>query len=64
MGLFGFGDDDTTQQTQAEPVDESSLSAKAANALVGKLMDVGLDGLGPLDSVSEVVGDALKDVVG
>ncbi len=60
MGLFGFGDDDTTQQTQ-QPVDEDSMSAKTANAIVGKLMDVGLDGLGPLDSVSELVADALKD---
>lgn len=55
MGLFRSKDD-----TKSEPqVEEDSMTARTANAIVGKLMDVGLDGLGPLDSVGQVVEAAL-----
>lgn len=62
VGLFGFGKDEAQESPQqAAPVDEDSLTARTANAIVRKLMDVGMDGMGPLDSVAEVVRDARKD---
>lgn len=59
MGLFGIGKDKEPEAAQA--VDESGAAAKMANALVGKLMDFGIDGLGPLDSVAKVVDEAKAD---
>lgn len=59
MGLFGIGSDEEPEATQA--VDEGGVTARTANALVGKLMDFGIDGLGPLDSVAEIVAEALAD---
>ncbi len=58
MGLFSKKD--TENPEVAEALEESGVTAKTANALVGKLMDVGIDGLGPLDSVAKVVDDALE----
>ncbi|WP_228266649.1 EcsC family protein [Ornithinimicrobium ciconiae] len=58
MGLFGS---DKNEPETAEALEESGVTAKTANALVGKLMDVGIDGLGPLDSVARVVEEALQD---
>ena len=58
MGLFGS---DKQEPATAESLEEGGVTAKTANALVGKLMDVGIDGLGPLDSVTQVVEEALKD---
>lgn len=59
MGLFGIGRDNEPEAAQA--VDESGMPARTANALVGKLMEFGIDGLGPLDSVTEIVEEALAD---
>lgn len=59
MGLFGIGKDKEPEAAQA--VDESGVAAKTANALVGKLMDFGIDGLGPLDSVAKVVDEAKEE---
>ncbi|WP_237565593.1 EcsC family protein [Ornithinimicrobium cavernae] len=57
MGLFGIGKDDDPEAAAA--VEEAGVGAKTANAIVGKLMDIGIDGLGPLDSVARVVDEAL-----
>lgn len=62
MGLFGIGKDEDPEA--AAVVDDSGVAAKTANALVGKLMDVGIDGLGPLDSVAHVVKQAMKEKQG
>ncbi len=62
MGLFGIGQD--KEPEAAEAVAEAGIGAKTANALVGKLMDVGIDGLGPLDSVAEIVENALAEKKG
>lgn len=40
---------------------EESMTTRTAQALVDKLMDIGMDGLGPLDSVQEVVADARRE---
>lgn len=55
-----FGDKKSQDPELARAVEESGVTAKTANALVGKLMDVGIDGLGPLDSVARVVDEALE----
>lgn len=56
MGLFGRGKNQDPQATQA--IEDSGMTARTANALVGKLMAVGIDGLGPLDSAQEIVAAA------
>lgn len=58
MGLFGIGKDQEPEA--AEAIEDAGIGAKTANALVGKLMDVGIDGLGPLDSVARVVDEAME----
>lgn len=62
MGLFGIGKDEEPEA--AEAVAEAGIGAKTANAVVGKLMDVGIDGLGPIDSVARVVDEALEEARG
>lgn len=54
MGLFDRKDDRPAETT---PEPDGPLD-KAANAFVGRLMDVGIDGVGPFDSVVEVVAKA------
>lgn len=52
------GSDDAPARTADEPahVEEGGgLLDSAANAFVGKLLDLGIDGIGPVDSVQEVV---------
>lgn len=56
MGLF-----DKKQPATQEPIEEEGATAEIANAIIGKLMDVGIDGFGPLDSVEEVVRDATQE---
>lgn len=56
MGLFGSGRDQGPEE-----VAETGVGAKTANAVVGRLMDIGIDGLGPLDSVAEVVAEAMGE---
>jgi hypothetical protein len=57
VGLFGSRNDEQDER----PVEDDSMAGRTATALVGKLMDVGLDGLGPLDSAGKVVDDALEE---
>lgn len=59
MGLFGFGKNDEVPDDQK--LADEGVTARTANAVVGKLMDYGFDGLGPFDSVDEVVAELLKD---
>lgn len=54
MGIFDrFGKDDKTAATPAEP---DGAMANAANGLVERLLDVGIDGRGTFDSASQVAG--------
>lgn len=62
MGLFGIGKDEEPEA--AEAVAEAGIGARTANALVGRLMDIGIDGLGPIDSVTRVVDEAMEDTKG
>lgn len=55
MGLFGKKDD-VAAQTEPQ-ADEGGVTARTANAIVQKLMDYGFDGLGPLDSVEDLVAE-------
>lgn len=57
MGLFGS---DKKADTPATVEEDSGPLDAAANALVGKLLDLGIDGIGPVDSSSEVAAKALK----
>jgi hypothetical protein len=56
VGLFG-SDDKSPATTTAEP--DGPLD-NVANAFIGRLMDLGIDGLGPLDSVADVVAKARR----
>lgn len=57
MGLFGS---DKKADTPA-PVEDGGPFDGAANALVGKLLDFGIDGVGPLDSAAEVARKARQE---
>lgn len=59
MGLFGIGSD--PEPEASEEAAGTGIGAKTANAIVGKLMDIGIDGLGPLDSVAEIVAEAMGE---
>lgn len=59
-GTSGYG----TEVTSGDVGSADSMSERAALALVRKLLDVGLDGLGPVDSVGKVVDDTLDKVGG
>ncbi|GAA5161600.1 EcsC family protein [Ornithinimicrobium tianjinense] len=56
MGLFG-SDDTRPATTDAAPEPDGPLDAMA-QSLVGRLMDLGIDGVGPVDSVQQVVDKA------
>ena len=60
MGLFGSDDKPAVQDGTTTEVDEGGPLDAAANALVGKLLDFGIDGIGPVDSSYEVVTKARK----
>lgn len=55
MGLFGS--DKSPATTAPEP--EGPLD-KAANAFIGRLMDLGINGVGPVDSVAQVTAKARR----
>jgi hypothetical protein len=55
VGLFGRKDTSVTEQDL-----EDGFASRTASGLLRKLMDVGLDGLGPIDSVARVVDEALE----
>lgn len=44
---------------EAPDTGKESVTERTANSLAAKLMDIGLDGMGPLDSVGRVVDDTL-----
>lgn len=63
MGIFGFGDDKEKQV--ATPVlqqaqDEPTGLAKVTVGLVTPILDIGIDGKGPLSSAQSVADSALK----
>lgn len=60
MGLFGSDNTparDQRAQMAAEMDDDGPLTG-VSNAFVGKLLDLGIDGVGPVDSAGEVVAKA------
>jgi hypothetical protein len=56
VGLFGRKQEPALTEEDLE----NGLSSRAASAMLRKLMDVGLDGLGPIESVHRAVDDALE----
>lgn len=58
MGIFGSKDEQSVA-TQEAPEPDGPFD-KVANAFIGKVMDMGIDGVGPLDSAAEVVAKARK----
>jgi hypothetical protein len=58
MGLFGRNDDEVPEE---QKLADQGVTARTANAVVRKLMDYGFDGLGPFDSVDQVVAEHLKE---
>lgn len=60
MGLFGKDNDRDVAAQESEP-DESSFASRASVALVRKIVDVGIDGIGPLDPAAEVVQAARRE---
>ena len=57
MGIFDSKDDHPVTQPTAEP--DGPLD-KLAHSLVGKLLDFGIDGIGPVDSSAQVVAKARR----
>lgn len=51
-------------EVSTDVAQSESMTERAALALIRKLLDVGLDGLGPVDSVGRVVDDTLDKVDG
>ncbi len=60
MGLFGKDDDRDLAPQEAEPED-ASFAARMSVAMVRKIVDVGIEGIGPLDPASEVVAAARRE---
>lgn len=61
MGLFGSKDDRPATRQGDLPVPEAGGPLdRAANMFVNRIMDLGIDGAGPLSSSSEVAADALR----
>lgn len=66
MGIFGRGRNEATPDSRAvvrAAGDEGGLTA-AANRLVERLLDVGIDGRGPFSSAGSVAADALTKAGG
>lgn len=57
MGLFDSKDDRPATQPNPEP--DGPLD-KLAATFVGKLVDIGIEGIGPVDSMEQVVADARR----
>ncbi|WP_131104155.1 EcsC family protein [Ornithinimicrobium sufpigmenti] len=55
MGLFGSNKPARRDDSRAVVEEDPGPIDAAANAFVGKLLDLGIDGIGPVDSVDEVV---------
>lgn len=55
MGLFGSNKPARRDDSPAVVEEDPGPIDAAANAFVGKLLDLGIDGIGPVDSVEEVV---------
>lgn len=56
MGLFGRRNEPALTEQDLE----NGMTSRTASAVLRKLMDVGLDGLGPIDSAARVVDAALE----
>jgi len=56
VGLFGRRKEPALTEQDLE----NGMTSRTANAILRKLMDVGLDGLGPIDSAARVVDAALE----
>ncbi|MGB3257042.1 MAG: hypothetical protein WBG89_10865 [Ornithinimicrobium sp.] len=57
MGWFGK-DEDREGTAQETELDDTSYAARASVAMVRKIVDVGIDGVGPFHSASEMVASA------
>lgn len=56
MGIFGSSDRPARRDDNSlAPAEDAGPVDAAANAFVNKLLDLGIDGIGPVDSVEEVV---------
>lgn len=61
MGLFGSKDDRPAHRGEELPAPEDSGPLDSlANAFVNRIMDAGIDGVGPMSSAAQVAADALK----
>ncbi len=60
MGLFGKDDDSDIAKKEAEP-DDDSFASRTSLAMVRRMVDAGIDGLGPFDPSSQIVAEALKE---
>lgn len=60
MGLFDSADAPAQRQDQIPvPANDGPLD-KLANSFVNRVMDIGIDGVGPLDSAAKVAADARR----
>ncbi|MGB3830046.1 MAG: hypothetical protein WA962_14855 [Ornithinimicrobium sp.] len=59
MGLFGKDDDRESANEDAEP-DSDSFAARTSVAAVRRIVNAGIEGVGPLDPASAVVAEARK----
>ncbi|MDO5740179.1 MAG: EcsC family protein [Ornithinimicrobium sp.] len=60
MGLFDSKDDRPVTTTSAPAPQPDGALDKMAQAFIGRLMNFGIDGIGPVDSAAEVVAKARK----
>ncbi len=59
MGWFGKDDVPQTSPQETEP-DEGSFTSRMSIAVVRRVVDSGIDGIGPLDSAQDIVEQALR----
>lgn len=59
MGLFGKDDVPDIAEAGTEP-DEESFASRTSLALVRRIVDAGIDGVGPFDPASQIVQEALE----
>lgn len=60
MGLFNSKDDRPVTTTSAPAPPPDGALDKMAQAFIGRLMNFGIDGIGPVDSAAQVVAKARK----
>lgn len=71
MGIFSFGKDTETKQLERRAAAETAMQAqdpgmadKAARAMADRLLKLGIDGVGPVDSAKETAEKALLEAKG